>query len=95
LEFDISIIRDISDVMSYFGDDATVHVVDDNIMVSHEYRGHSIVTWFKGDGVMHIYEADYADIETLEELECALYNTHWSRRGGRTYLKVLQAFIGE
>ncbi len=96
MEFHISLIRDINAVM-FFSDDAVVHVIDGNILVSHQFRGHNIVTWFKGDGVMHIYESDSADIENLKALEHVLYDTHWSIGGDPSmgYWNAVKAFVGE
>ena len=91
-------IRDIMRVMSYYYDDAIVHIDEEgNIVVSHRLRGHNIVTWFKSDGVMWIYETDCTDIEVLKTLDHALYDTHWSIGGDchDDYRKAIAKFVGE
>jgi len=55
MEFNIQLIRDIMAVIRK--DDATVHVIEDNVLVSHKYCGHDIVAWFKGDGMVYIYKS--------------------------------------
>ena len=98
MEISIFMIRDIMSVMSHYYDDAIVHIDEEgNIVVSHRYRGHNIVTWFKGDGVMRFYDTDCVDIEVLKNLEHALYDTHWStgRDCSEDYRKVIAKFIGE
>lgn len=96
MEISIFMIRDIMSVRP--SDNAIVHIDEDgNIVVSQRYRGHNIVTWFKGDGVMWIYDTDSTDIDVLKNLDHALYDTHWSMSSdcGEAYRKVITKFIGE
>ena len=96
MKINISIIRDISAVMSSF-DAATVHVIDENVLVSHQFGGHNIVTWFIGNGAMQIYEMDEipTNIESLDLLDYALYDTHWNIGGdcSKDYINAVQEYV--
>ncbi len=77
MEFGMSIFRDMVNVLP---DDAIIRIDNDrNIVATHKSRGHNIVTWFKGDGVMWIYrDINFTDIQDLKKFDHMLYDVHWS-----------------
>lgn len=91
MEFHIQLIRDIMAVIRK--DDATVHVIEDNVLVRHNYCGHDIVAWFKGDGLVHIYESKSVNLDDLRRQKYVYFDTNLyigkAHEGYRNKLKEL------
>ena len=94
MEFHIQLIRDIMAVVRK--DDATVHVIEDNVLVSHNYCGHDIVAWFKGDGMVYIYKSKPVNLDDLRRQKYVYFNTHSCiGKTHEAYRNKLKAFVGE
>ena len=95
MEFNIQLIRDIMSVVRT--DDATVHVIEDNVLVSYIYHGHDIVIWFIGDGMIHIYETKYVDLDYLRTIQNYVYYIIPSnkRKAYDGYCNKLKELVGE
>ena len=94
MEFNIQLIRDMMAVIRK--DNAIVHVIENNVLVSHKYCGHDIVAWFKGDGMVHIYKSEFVNLDDLRRQKHVFFDTHSCiGKTHEAYRNKLEEFVSE